>query len=61
MKHIIIWINRKGGFRLISTFILLGLLLAIFSYDAPENNYWSTWSLPLSGKVIVLDAGHGGP
>ena len=22
---------------------------------------WRAWNLPLSGKVIVLDAGHGGP
>src|SRR5699024_1165410 len=22
---------------------------------------WETWSLPLSGKTIVLDPGHGGP
>lgn len=61
MKHIIVWINRKGGFRLISTIILVGLLLAIFSYEESNNNSWTTWSLPLSGKVIILDAGHGGP
>ncbi len=23
-------------------------------------NSWKTWSLPLSGQVIILDAGHGG-
>nr|WP_314728320.1 N-acetylmuramoyl-L-alanine amidase CwlD [Bacillus sp. Marseille-Q3570] len=25
-----------------------------------SNDSWSTWSLPLTGKIIVLDAGHGG-
>ncbi|MEX2104287.1 MAG: N-acetylmuramoyl-L-alanine amidase, partial [Bacilli bacterium] len=61
MRHIIVWFNRKGGLRLLTTFILMGLLLAIFTYDDPDNGSWSTWSLPLAGKVIILDAGHGGP
>ncbi|CEH30926.1 N-acetylmuramoyl-L-alanine amidase CwlD [Aneurinibacillus migulanus] len=26
-----------------------------------DDESWSTWSLPLSGKIIVVDAGHGGP
>lgn len=37
------------------------LLLALFAYNMPTDRSWSGWSLPLSGKVIVLDAGHGGP
>lgn len=27
----------------------------------PVDPTWNTWSLPLSGKVIVIDPGHGGP
>ena len=37
------------------------LLIALFAYNMPTDRSWSGWSLPLSGKVIVLDAGHGGP
>jgi N-acetylmuramoyl-L-alanine amidase len=37
-------------------------LVMIFTYNMPtEDESWSAWSLPLSGKMIVLDAGHGGP
>ncbi|WCK54796.1 N-acetylmuramoyl-L-alanine amidase CwlD [Aneurinibacillus sp. Ricciae_BoGa-3] len=36
-------------------------LVALFTYKIPIDESWSVWSLPLSGKIIVLDAGHGGP
>ncbi|WP_134686819.1 N-acetylmuramoyl-L-alanine amidase CwlD [Brevibacillus migulae] len=36
------------------------LLIVIFTYERPEPTTWSTWSLPLAGTVIALDAGHGG-
>ncbi len=35
-------------------------LLFIVQYQFISNDSWSTWNLPLSGKVIVLDPGHGG-
>lgn len=37
------------------------LLFIIFQYQFNSNDSWKTWNLPLSGEVIVLDAGHGGP
>ncbi|MDN4527162.1 N-acetylmuramoyl-L-alanine amidase CwlD [Fictibacillus fluitans] len=36
------------------------LLLFIFTYHFSEKGTWKPWSLPLSGRVIVLDPGHGG-
>ncbi|WP_027415383.1 N-acetylmuramoyl-L-alanine amidase CwlD [Aneurinibacillus terranovensis] len=36
-------------------------VIALFTYKIPIDDSWSGWSLPLSGKIIVLDAGHGGP
>ncbi|MCF6139437.1 N-acetylmuramoyl-L-alanine amidase CwlD [Pseudalkalibacillus berkeleyi] len=36
------------------------LLLYVINQQILTNNSWSTWSLPLTGKIIVLDAGHGG-
>lgn len=41
--------------------VAIGALILIFTYKNPIDESWSTWSLPLSGKIIVLDAGHGGP
>ena len=37
------------------------LLFLIIQYDFTENKSWNTWNLPLTGKVILIDPGHGGP
>lgn len=37
-----------------------GILLFLITYSFPSLKSWKPWSLPLSGKIIVLDAGHGG-
>lgn len=42
----------------------LGLLLLAFLIQLPihhTNTTWEAWSLPLAGKTIVIDPGHGGP
>src|SRR5690625_2483992 len=42
----------------------IGLLLLAFLIQYPiqkSDPTWETWSLPLSGKTIVIDPGHGGP
>ena len=39
---------------------LVGLFI-ILQHDFSEEEAWSSWSLPLSGKIILLDPGHGGP
>ncbi|SEB19228.1 N-acetylmuramoyl-L-alanine amidase [Thalassobacillus cyri] len=39
----------------------LALLIFLIAYPVQEaKDTWQTWSLPLAGKVIVLDPGHGG-
>lgn len=45
------------------TYWLLGFALLIFLIQLPMNTgkEVSTFSLPLSGKTVVLDPGHGGP
>ncbi|WP_108024920.1 N-acetylmuramoyl-L-alanine amidase CwlD [Melghirimyces profundicolus] len=35
-------------------------LWAVAIYGIPDNSH-NAWTMPLAGKVIVLDAGHGGP
>lgn len=38
------------------------ILVCLVSYPIQEvKDAWTEWSSPLSGKVIVLDPGHGGP
>ncbi|WP_042225564.1 N-acetylmuramoyl-L-alanine amidase CwlD [Oceanobacillus manasiensis] len=51
-----------------SKFIIwgIGMLLLVFLIQLPlteSDKEWSasSWSLPLSGKTIVIDPGHGGP
>lgn len=42
----------------------VGLLMLIFLIQLPlkkDDITWGTWSLPLTGKIIVIDPGHGGP
>ncbi|TVX84860.1 N-acetylmuramoyl-L-alanine amidase CwlD [Paenibacillus agilis] len=44
-------------------FICLGLFVLVIGLlisEAPSKKSWNQWSLPLSGKVIAIDAGHGG-
>lgn len=38
----------------------LAMLFLILQYDFAENDSWESWNLPLSGKIIYLDPGHGG-
>lgn len=37
------------------------VLFFLFQYQFSSNNTWDSWSLPLSGKIIILDPGHGAP
>lgn len=38
------------------------MLFILIKYPVhPAEETWEGWSLPLSGKVIVIDPGHGGP
>ncbi|WP_405098480.1 N-acetylmuramoyl-L-alanine amidase CwlD [Oceanobacillus sp. FSL H7-0719] len=52
----------KKSVKIIAWF--LGLTLLAFLIQLPiqqTETTWASWSLPLSGKTIVLDPGHGGP
>ncbi|WP_372508851.1 N-acetylmuramoyl-L-alanine amidase CwlD [Pseudalkalibacillus decolorationis] len=37
-----------------------GLLVYVIQHQLTSDHSWSTWNLPLTGNIIVLDAGHGG-
>ncbi|ETI69210.1 N-acetylmuramoyl-L-alanine amidase CwlD [Neobacillus vireti] len=51
----------KRRLKIISFIAGLLVLFLILQHDFSENNSWNSWNLPLSGKIILLDAGHGGP
>ena len=51
----------KIGLKAGSFIIGIVLLFFLFQYQYVDKNTLEAWSLPLSGKVIVLDPGHGGP
>lgn len=42
---------------------LLGvtLLFLLVQFEFFQKDTWRPWNLPLSGKIIYLDPGHGGP
>ncbi|MCE4051782.1 MULTISPECIES: N-acetylmuramoyl-L-alanine amidase CwlD [Bacillaceae] len=37
------------------------LLFFILQFDFSDDDSWDAWNLPLTGKIIVIDPGHGGP
>ena len=37
------------------------ILFFILQYDFLEDDSWESWNLPLTGKIILIDPGHGGP
>ena len=45
--------NRVGIAAVMLTVVLL-------TQEVPASRTWTYWTLPLSGKVIAIDAGHGG-
>jgi len=51
----------KKGWKISLYSIGLIVLFFILQYDFSEEDSWKSWNLPLSGKVILIDPGHGGP
>jgi N-acetylmuramoyl-L-alanine amidase len=47
--------------RIISFMLAAVVLFFLAKQDFQITKSWRAWNLPLSGKIIVLDAGHGGP
>ncbi|WNR44249.1 N-acetylmuramoyl-L-alanine amidase CwlD [Paenibacillus roseipurpureus] len=60
-KRLVVWLTLSGSMKLVLSALLVGLVVFIYAYELPTTKTWSDWTLPLSGKTIALDAGHGGP
>ncbi|OUM95084.1 MAG: N-acetylmuramoyl-L-alanine amidase CwlD [Thermobacillus sp. ZCTH02-B1] len=59
-RRIVIWITRRSALRLAAGAACALLVLLLLLRDIPASYTWTYWTLPLSGKTIVVDAGHGG-
>jgi len=60
-RRFVVWLTKRGWIRLGVTAGLAMLTIAVLLSETPSSRTWTYWSLPLSGKTILLDAGHGGP
>ncbi|WP_054943991.1 N-acetylmuramoyl-L-alanine amidase CwlD [Paenibacillus ihuae] len=56
-----VWITWSSIKKSILGAVLLAVMIGIIAYDMPTAKTLNYWSLPLSGKIIAIDAGHGGP
>lgn len=59
--RVIVWLTGEARGRLAAMVLLIVLIVIVFTNQLPAAKTWTYWTLPLSGKVIVLDPGHGGP
>ena len=59
-NRVVVWMNYKGMLRIIVSALVVIAAVMLIVQDIPASRTWTTWSLPLSGKTIVIDAGHGG-
>ncbi|SMG59346.1 N-acetylmuramoyl-L-alanine amidase CwlD [Paenibacillus aquistagni] len=60
-KHFILWISLKRVRQWALSLTLIAAVFIIMTVDIPTEKTWTNWTLPLAGRVIALDAGHGGP
>src|SRR5690606_31164889 len=59
-RHFVVWMTYKGVIRLSIAAALIVMTTVVLSQQTAPENRWTYWTLPLSGKTIVIDAGHGG-
>jgi N-acetylmuramoyl-L-alanine amidase len=55
-----IWLVKRR-LKIVGFIVGLVVLFLILQHSFTAEESSSTWSLPLSGKIILLDPGHGGP
>ncbi|MCM3002202.1 N-acetylmuramoyl-L-alanine amidase CwlD [Paenibacillus cellulositrophicus] len=60
-KKQVLWIRVSTIKKALIGLCLLIVFIAVATYQIPAAKTTGSLGLPLSGKVIALDAGHGGP
>lgn len=51
---------KKKSVKWLLSILSMLLLIGILNYEIVSRNSWQHWHLPLSGRIIVIDPGHGG-
>ncbi|KAB7704644.1 N-acetylmuramoyl-L-alanine amidase CwlD [Bacillus aerolatus] len=51
----------RGWKRMLAVLLGSAILIFVIQSWGAERESWKPWNLPLSGKIVYLDAGHGGP
>ncbi|WP_336776711.1 N-acetylmuramoyl-L-alanine amidase CwlD [Paenibacillus sp. MMO-58] len=60
-KRVVVWMTYKGALRIAGGMAALVLTWVLLTQGGePVSRTWGYWTLPLSGKTIAIDAGHGG-
>ncbi|MGO4370446.1 N-acetylmuramoyl-L-alanine amidase CwlD [Paenibacillus sp. MCAF20] len=59
-RHFVVWINYRGAIRIAIGLLVIALTAVLLGQGMPAARTWSNWTMPLSGKTIAIDAGHGG-
>jgi N-acetylmuramoyl-L-alanine amidase len=59
-KRVVVLINYRGLMRIAAGGIAVLFIGLLLTQEIPASQTWTFWTLPLSGKVIAIDAGHGG-
>lgn len=59
-RRFVVWISYKGALRITLGVIALVMTGGLLLQGDPIARPSTYWTLPLSGKTIAIDAGHGG-
>ncbi|GGE00749.1 N-acetylmuramoyl-L-alanine amidase CwlD [Paenibacillus nasutitermitis] len=59
-NRFVIWITYRGALRVAVGMAVVLLTIVLLTQEVPATRTWTYWTMPLSGKIIAIDAGHGG-
>jgi len=59
-RRVVFWLTGGARGKLVTMALMVALIVIVFTNQLPAAKTWTYWTLPLSGKTIVLDPGHGG-
>ncbi len=60
IKSVVFWLTTPVKIKLVvSICLIFGLGWLLFK-ELPTSKTWTSWTMPLAGQTIALDAGHGG-
>jgi N-acetylmuramoyl-L-alanine amidase len=60
-KRLLVILTYHGLLRLALASAFLFFIFVVFTQQLLSSESWSSWRLPLSGRIIAIDPGHGGP